>query len=203
MKNIFLVLITFLTFNLFGQPPGGGGGRGQQGQRQQSEQAQEVKRFSARDAAGLFYYDVEKVIKKIKVKDEKKQYQVKKALRNYNFKVKEILFLNSEKLSDLDSVMSSLPKPSKKERNQSSKDNSEENTDRRKIIGNIIGPIRDEVHMHEAELNEMLEGTLSEKQQKKWLKYQKSKKESLVPKKPQNRGNQNSRQSGGQRQRRQ
>ena len=182
MKNIFLVLITFLTFNLFGQPPGGG--RGQQGQRQQPEQAQEVKEFSARDAAGLFYYDVEKVIKKIKVKDEKKLYQVNKALRNYNFKIKEILFLNSEKLSDLDLVISSLPKSSKQNRNQSSEDNSEKNTDRRKIIRNIIGPVRDDVHTHEIELNQILEDILSEKQQKKWLKYQKSKKESLLPKKP-------------------
>ena len=200
MKNIFLVLITFLTFNLFGQPPGGGGGRGQQGQEQQAE---EIKKFSASDAAGLFYYEVEKVIKKIKVKDEKKQYQVKKALRNYNFKIKEILFLNSEKFSDLDLVINSLPKLSKQERNQSSEDNSEENTDKREIIENIIGPVREEVHINESELNQVLEEILSEKQQKKWIKYQNSKKESLKPKKPQDRGNQNSRSNGGQRQRRQ
>ena len=203
MKNIFIVLIIFLTFNLYAQPPGGGGGRRSQGQNPQSEQSQEVKKFSASDAAGLFYYDIEKVVKKIKVKDEKSQYAVKKALRNYNFRIKEILFLNSENLSGLDLVISSLPKPSKEERNQSSEDKSAENNDRRKIIGNIIGPIRKEVKVHETELNQILEDILSEKQQKKWLKYQKSKKESLLPKKAQNRGNQNSRQSGGQRQRRQ
>ena len=203
MKNIFIVLIIFLTFNLYAQPLGGGGGRRSQGQNPQSEQSQEVKKFSASDAAGLFYYDIEKVVKKIKVKDEKSQYAVKKALRNYNFRIKEILFLNSENLSGLDLVISSLPKPSKEERNQSSEDKSAENNDRRKIIGNIIGPIRKEVKIHERELNQILEDILSEKQQKKWLKYQKSKKESLLPKKTQNRGNQNSRQSGGQRQRRQ
>lgn len=203
MKNIFLFLITFLTFNLFAQRSGGGGGRGQQGQNPQSEKSEEIKKFSASDAAGLFYYDVEKVVKKLKIKEEKSQYAIKKALRNYNFKIKEILFLNSEKFSDLDLVISSLPKPSKQERNQSSEDDSVENNDRRKIIGNIIRPIRDEVQIHETELNQILEGILSEKQQKKWLKYQKSIKESLLPQKPQNRGNQNSRQSGGQRQRRQ
>ena len=200
MKNIFLFLITFLSFKLYAQPPGGGGVRGQQGQEQQAE---EIKKFSASDAAGLFYYDVEKVVKKLKVKEEKSQFAIKKALRNYNFKIKEILFLNSEKFSELDLVMSSLAKPSKQERNQSFEDNSDKNSDRRKIIGNIIRPVRDEVQIHETELNQILEGILSEKQQKKWLKYQKSKKESLLPKKTQNRGNQNSRQSGGQRQRRQ
>ena len=100
-------------------------------------------------------------------------------------------------------VINSLPKLSKQERNQSSEDNSEENTDKREIIENIIGPVREEVHINESELNQVLEEILSEKQQKKWIKYQNSKKESLKPKKPQDRGNQNSRSNGGQRQRRQ
>ena len=52
----------------------------------------------------------------------------------------------------------------------------------RKKVEEIIRPVRDSVHEYEKELNEILVGILSEKQQKKWLKYQKKKVESLQPK---------------------
>ena len=99
MNKLFLILVTFLTFNLFAQPPGGGGGGRSQGQRPQSNEVKEVKKFSANDVAGLFYYDIDEVIKKIKVKDEEKQYSVKKALKNYNFRIKEISSISRPLLS--------------------------------------------------------------------------------------------------------
>ncbi|QXP68395.1 hypothetical protein [Polaribacter sp. AHE13PA] len=186
MNKFLLILVTFLTFNLFAQPPGGGGGGRSQGQRPQSNEVKEVKKFSANDVAGLFYYDIDEVIKKIKVKDEEKQYSVKKALKNYNFRIKEIKFLNSAKFSDLDIFMNSMTKE---------KDN-DASQEMRKKVEEIIRPVRDSVHEYEKELNEILVGILSEKQQKKWLKYQKKKVESLQPKKPQNT-NESSRPSRG------
>ncbi len=52
----------------------------------------------------------------------------------------------------------------------------------RKKINEIIRPVRDEVHENEAALNNTLKSFLSEKQNKKWLKYQKNKKKSMRPK---------------------
>ena len=176
MKKFLLILMTFLTFNFFAQPPGGGGGVRSQGQRLQSNEVKEAKKFSANDVAGIFYYDIDEVIKKIKVKDDEKQYSVKKALKNYNFRIKEIKFLNSAKFSDLDIFMSSMSKEK----------DTETSLELRKKVEEIIRPIRDSVHEYEKELNEVLVGVLSEKQNKKWLKYQKKKVESLQPKKPQN-----------------
>ncbi|MFC2109006.1 hypothetical protein ACFLRU_02925 [Bacteroidota bacterium] len=177
MKNILFVLIALFTVNIFAQRPGGGAR--QQNRNFQSEQPQKIKKFKASDAAGIFYYDVEKVIKKIKIKDENKQLRIKKGLRNYNSKIREISFLNSEKFEELDLVVSA----------------SEKNSDIRKKIGAVIRPVREEIRINEKELNRIFEDVLSEKQQKKWLKYQKKK--SLQPKKPQNRENQNSRPTRG------
>jgi hypothetical protein len=197
MKNISFFLIAFITVNVFAQPRGGGGGGRQQGRNSQFDETQEVKKFSASDAAGVFYYDIEKVIKKIKVKDEKKQYQIKKALRNYNSKISEISFLNSDKFEELDIAINSLPKRSRQSRNQFSEDDSENKNDIRKKTGLIIRPVKDEIRENERELNRVLEEILSKKQQKKWLKFQKKKKESLQPQKREGRDNQNFRPTGG------
>ncbi|MGJ8745179.1 hypothetical protein [Polaribacter sp.] len=191
MKNIFFIFISFLTINLFAQPPGGGGGRRSQGGNQESSQAKEVQKFSANDVAGIFYYDIDDVIKKVKVKDTDKQYSLKKALRNYNFKVKEISFLNSIKFSDLDVFVNSMSK---------GKD-SESRKEMRKKVEEAIRPVRDSIHEHEKVLNEILEGLLSEKQTKKWLKYQKKMKQSLEPEKPQNNNRAGSNSNGGGRRR--
>ena len=173
MKKLLFILITFLSFNLFAQPPGGGG---QRGQNTESNKVKEIRKFSANDAAGIFYYDIDEVIKKIKVKDDDKKYAVTKAFRNYNFKIKEISFLNTEKFADLDIFVNSLSKEK----------DSEANKEIREKVREAIRPIKDSVHQKEKELNEVLLTILSEKQYNKWLKYQKQKVESLQPQKPQN-----------------
>lgn len=183
MKNIILILITFLTYNLFSQPPGGGGRR-QQGQSPQSNQTQKEFKFNASEMAGIFYYDINEVIKKTKVKGENNQFLVSKELKNYNFKVKEISFLNSKIFTDLDEVANSI----------SNRGDMEARKKMRRKVDELIRPIRDEVHQMEKELNDNLEKILSEKQFKKWLKYQKKQKESFQPKRPQN----NQRQGQGQ-----
>ena len=191
MKKILFIVILFLTFNLVAQRSRGGGGR-QQGQSPELNQTKEVKKLSAKEISGIFYYDVDEVIKKVKIKDDDKKYSVTKALRNYNFKVKEILFLNAEKFTDLDLLMNAI----------SNERDSESNKNIREKVREVTRPIKENVHEHEKELNEILRGVLSEKQDKKWLKYQKSIIESLQPKKAEN-NNQNSRPSRGSGMRRQ
>ncbi|WP_298778690.1 hypothetical protein [uncultured Polaribacter sp.] len=190
MKKIFYFAILLLNFSLYAQPPGGNGGVQRSGSMQNQQDDRDHKKpkeFKSSEAAGLFYYEIDKVLKKLKIKNDDSKYKVSKALREYNFKIREISFLNSEKLSDLDLVINSFPK----------RDDNESRREMRVKVDEVIRPIRDEVHENEIKLNNDLESLLSEKQNKKWLKYQKKKKESLKPKKSENRNNQNSRPSGG------
>ncbi|WP_139059088.1 hypothetical protein [Polaribacter reichenbachii] len=130
--------------------------------------ARETKEFKASDAAGIFYYDTEEVIKKNKVKDDNLIFKVKKALNNYNFKIKEIALLNSEKLNNLDVVMSSLKDV---QRNNLQNNSSDKSQEMRSNIGKILRPIKEGVQINEKDLNQFLEEILSEKQNKKWIKY--------------------------------
>ncbi len=182
MKKVFIIAVLLLHLGLNAQPPGGGGGRSPQNQNRQGEKS-EIKKFKATEVAGIFYYNTERVVKKLKVKKEEKKFPIIKALRDYNFKVKEILFLNFVQFSDLDILVNSMSKGN----------DNEARLEMRKKVEGVIRPIRDRVHENEKELNLILKGFLSEKQFKKWLKYQKKKKDSLKPKKPENRNKQGSR----------
>lgn len=175
MKKIVVALVLFQSVILFAQG-GRGGGRPPQGGNEQQERPKPEK-FVAKDAAGIFYYEEDKVVKKIKVKDADLEYKVVKSLKVYNNKIKEILFLNSEKLNSLDLIINSKQKLS----NSGNENNSK--NDIRSRVRDIIKPIRDEVRENERILNTSLKDILSEKQLKKWLKYQKKKIESLQPKK--------------------
>lgn len=189
MKKIFFILLLLLNIPFYAQPPGGGngGGRRSQGQESQSNEEQKIKKFSASDVAGIFYYDIEEILKKLKLKDETKEALVSKALKNYNFKIKEISFLNSGKLSDLEVVVNSSFNVNESENREGMREQVEE----------VVRPIRENIDENEKELNLTLESILSEKQQKKWLKYQNKKKESLKPKKPDTSSRQGSRSNGG------
>lgn len=202
MKKIFLVVLLFTSFNFYAQGQSGGE-RSPQNQNRQGGEQREVKEFNASAAAGIFYYDIKKVIKKIKVKDKNTQNIVKKALKDYNFKIKEIAFLNSEKFMGLNVVMKTLKGANIRQGNRN--DNNDDGVGNpvtnkrggiRGKIQNIIRPVRKEIRGHEERLNETLENVLSEKQNKKWLKYQKKQKDELMPKRPERNQNNN-----GQRQR--
>lgn len=211
MKKIYLIALLLANFSFYaqGQRGGNGSGRQQQNQNGQRGEEREVKEFKASDVAGIFYYDIEKVIKKIKVKNEETQNKVKKALKDYNFKIKEIAFLNSDKFNDLDEIMKTEKGTQRRQfnRNENNDDDDLENPVTNKKEGirskvqKIIRPVREEIRENEEILNETLEAILSKKQNKKWLKYQKKIKEELAPKKPQRNNNNGGQQQRGNRQR--
>jgi len=66
------------------------------------------------------------------------------------------------------------------------------------MIEDTVIPVRDSVLKKEKNLNKKLEEVLSSKQLKKWLRYQTSQKNKLIPKPPQNN---QSRNNGGMMQR--
>lgn len=198
MKRILLIALLLANFSYYaqGQRGGNGVGRPPQNQNRQGGNEREVKEFKASDIAGIFYYDVEKVIKKIKVKDEQTQNKVKKALKDYNFKIKEIAFLNSDKFNDLDEIMKMQKGKNKRQGNRNNNNDLENPVTNQKEgirskVQKVIRPVREEIRQNEVILNETLTAFLSEKQNKKWLKYQKKQKEELAPKRvdrKQNRG---------------
>lgn len=185
MKKIIIIILVLYNVSLFAQRRNRGG---------QNNNVEQVKmpKFDAAKRAGVFYYAIEEVIKKVIGKKDNSLLKDKtfKALKKYNDKVKEISSLNSKKISDLDAIVNSM-----------SRGNVGNRVAMRKRIDEVIRPIRDQIRDNEKLLNKTLKELLSEKQNNKWLKYQIKKKKILEAKRP-NRGNRsNSRQSRGGRRR--
>lgn len=205
MNNLAFTFLLLLTTYLSAQPPNGRDQRQNLNRQFTGEQKMEMPK--ATDIAGVFYYDVKKVIKKLKIKNDEAKVVVSKALKEYNFKIKEISFLNKDNFKALDILMKPrrgmrrMPKDGKNFQNDDDIDNDENRGYFRQKIGKIIRPIRRDIQENELVLNTVLNSVLSAKQNKKWLKYQKQQKEKLKPKRPErnNSGGQRQGQMGGQR----
>ncbi|WP_334057201.1 hypothetical protein [Polaribacter sp. P097] len=196
-KILFITLILFSSICLAAPQRGGMGGRSLQNNTGQP-QARAIKAFDASEVAGIFYYDISKVVKKLKIKDDAVATQVRKSLRNYNFKVKEIALINKENFDDLNAIMKTARKANRPDVTIEN-NNQNNNPNIREKVGEIIRPIRAKISVLEETLNAELAAVLSEKQDKKWIKYQESIKEDMKPKRPnrnQNSNNQNQRRGG-------
>ncbi len=136
-------------------------------------------KYVAKNAANLFYYQVDEIPKKIKVKKDKLKNITRKEVRTYNSKIKNISFLNFQKLRELETLVNSI--------GNQARTNPDLNRKLRKNIEIVILPIRDSVAKFEGALNDVLKTALSKKQYKKWIKYQKNVKRELLPKRPRNR----------------
>ena len=211
MKKLLILSAILLTISFYAQPPNGGGNMRSPSQRGQNN-AEKPREFKASNAAGILYYDADKVVKRIKVKKPSLQSEIKLFLKEYNNKIKNIALLNSEKFEELNEEMKKY-KPSQNRNfsnqnyGETTDDDDETNNEGvniRKKVAKVIRPIKKEIRILERELNTNLEANLSEKQFEKWMKYQKSKKDKLMPKRQQNnnggnRGNGGPPNGGGQR----
>jgi hypothetical protein len=187
MKKIVIALLLLNSIYFYAQPPGGGNGRRSPQNQQRGGEEREVKAFKASDVAGIIYYDIDNVFKKIKIKNNKTKISVKESLKHYNSKIKEISFLNSDKFNDLDKLVNSMRNSNSKPLNsnvEGAENNRSGGVNIRQKVRKILRPIREKVNQEERILNESLENVLNEKQFKKWLKYQKKEKESIQPKRP-------------------
>ncbi|QOD62517.1 hypothetical protein H9I45_15810 [Polaribacter haliotis] len=159
-----------------------------------SQQEPEFPKYNAKNVANIFYYNLSEIPEKIKVKKEITKNKTLTELRKYNDKIKKISFLNTPKLLDLELTINSLGKQLYSNRELAEKIS--------KRIQTIIVPIRDSIDIYEKTLNENLEGFLSKKQNKKWLKYQRAEKRKLLPERPKNQNsapvNMNRRRRNGQ-----
>ncbi len=161
MKKIFFIATLFLSFSLFSQG-----------------QAPKMPKYNAKNVVGLFYYDVTEAVEKVKVKKDETKTSFSRSIRNYNSKIKDISFLNSPKLNEVDLTINSIGEQAFTDIDLRNKV--------RKIIEDTVVPLRDSVLKIEKSLNSELEKILNKKQNKKWLRYQRSQKEKLLPKVPQN-----------------
>lgn len=142
-------------------------------------------KFDTKKTAKLFYYNINEVKEKVKVKKDIVLKQTNKALREYNDKIKNISFLNFNKIKELDLLVNSSQKLVRS--------NPDLRLKIRKQINETVYPIRDSIKVNEDKLNNKLKNILSSKQYKRWLKHQKKIKSKLLPQKPERRGVQRSR----------
>ena len=158
MKKSIIILLLFLSFSSFGQ------------------QAPKMPKFIAKNSAKIFYYNFSEVPGEIKVKDEATKNKTIKLLKDYNYKIKKISFLNTPQLSELELTINTLGEKLYSDRALA------ENI--RKRIQVVIFPIRDSINLYEKNLNEDFKSFLSKKQLKKWMKYQRAELKKLIPKQP-------------------
>ena len=163
---LFIVLFSTTLVAQMGGPPQGGQGQG----------AAERPKFNSRNAAGIFYYDIDETVEELKIKSEEKDRAVAKALKLYNKEVKKLEFLNTQNFNDIDLLMnlwmSGAGKNGEKPKEAEGQDH----------LKSVIKDVRDKLKEEGKKLNETMEVVLSEKQLKKWIKYQKNKKKDLLPK---------------------
>ena len=160
MKKTVLLLLVFQSFLLNAQEP------------------PKMLKYNAKNAANIFYYNIDKIPKKIKVKSEALKKITTKELRNYNSKIKNISFLNFQELRELEVLVNTI--------GEQSRTNPDLRRRLRKNIELVILPIRDSVAKFEETVNSAFENVFSKKQYKKWIKYQKNVKRELLPKRPRN-----------------
>jgi hypothetical protein len=134
--------------------------------------AQQPPDFEAEKAAGIFTYDIDKVIQKLKIKDKDIKQSISSAIHEYNAKMYQLSIDHAATFSELDAYFDRQVKLAMQYRDKSQMDGVKAD------IQKTIPPIRREVMKHEQVLNALMESVLDEKQLKKWLNYQKSSKPS-------------------------
>ena len=211
IKNILAIVFVLGISLTYAQPGGGGMGGPQQGggmgQRAGMQQKQEtIPEFNASQVAGIFKYDVDEAIKKIKIKKDKKLIQgVSRAIGTYNIKMDEIALLNKDNFDTLNVYVNTTLKSKRGQKvsqqmgsnNDSRREGSDSKMgDPKELIKAKIDPAKVAVKKEVQNLNKTLEALLSDKQYGKWLKYQEKVKEDNQPKTPSN-SSQGDQQGGG------
>jgi hypothetical protein len=132
-------------------------------------QAQQPPDFNAQKAAGIFEYDIEEVIKKLKIRDEITKNKISRSLIAYNKKMLELSTVHITTFMELENEYNHNIKIAMQKKDRSQMD------DVKAKIKKVLPPIRKQVVAEEKILNDALAMVLSQKQNDKWLKYQKQK----------------------------
>lgn len=192
LKTIFLLVsILMSSTSIFSQQRGG---------RQNSSQAQgqssqmTMPKVNPENMARIIMYDSDEVLKKLKIKSSQKKTIVIQAISKHNSKINEIKTFNYETFDEVKSFLTKKRNEAKLSRDFSTMKESQMQAN------GMLAPIRKKVQLQKKMLNATFEKKLSEKEYKKWLKYQQVELKKLNPKaaeRPQMKSEQNS-QGGGQ-----
>jgi len=187
-KHLILTIL-FFTLNTVAFSQQRGNSSQQQGQRNNQTQ----QKIQPKNMVGIIMYDIDIVLKKIKVKKAPKKAIVSKAISQHNNKINELKTFNYETFDDVTSFLTKKRNEAKLNRDFSTMKEAQMQANE------MLSPIRSKVKFQKNKLNTTLEKELSEKQYKAWLKYQQSELKKLNPKaaeRPQMQSGQRSRGSG-------
>jgi hypothetical protein len=126
--------------------------------------------FNAEKAAGIFEYDIEKVIKKLKIIDDSTKSKVSESLNQHNSKMYELSILHAATFQKLEADFDRNVQIAMRNRDRYQMNGVKAEIQR------IIPPIRMQVQNEEKLLNDAMANYLNEKTYKKWLRYQDAKK---------------------------
>jgi hypothetical protein len=155
MKKIILLLILSCAFNAQAQYGNRNFRNQRQSQMPQPQQEAPEPNFNINRYIGIVIYDIEKTAKKSSVKlSSKEGKEFSKVLTKYNKDIKDITRINTFLLRSTKEMISNQPKVQKK---------MEEN----------LKPILETLKVEDLKLNKTMKTLLSEKQHKKWIKYNK------------------------------
>ena len=168
MKKIILLLILSCAFTTQAQY----GNRNFRNQRQsqipQPQQEAPEPNFNIKRYIGIVVYDIEKTAKKSSVKlSSKEGKEFSKVLTKYNKDIKDITRINTFLLRSTKDMIDNFQKSSMK-----SGDFSNQSKVQKKMEENLK-PILETLKVEDLKLNATMKTLLSEKQHKKWIKYNK------------------------------
>lgn len=166
MKKYVILLILFISYSTYSQY---GNNRNQRQRQMAPSTPRTVKpNFDVDKYIGLVIYDVEKAAKKSKVKlksDEGKKFS--ETLTVYNKKIKDMRRINSFTLRSTKDLVENFQKEASK-----SGDLSNQLTVQKTMMANLK-PITETLKEEDKKLDTTMKAILSQKQYKKWIKYNK------------------------------
>jgi hypothetical protein len=178
LKLVLFSILLLITSSIVAQR--GQGNRGQSQNQIQGER--ELPTFNAENAVGILKYRYKRVLKKTKLKEEKKKSTVAKIISDYNQTINEIKFLHSDELSATENFVAI-----KRAEAKANRDGGAMHFIQQDAMEKLIH-VKHKVHKAKQVLNDQLALVLSEKQFHKWRRIQRARKESLKPQRPDNNG---------------
>ena len=165
MKNFILLIILLFAFTAQAQY-GNGSSRQRQNQMPQTEQKAPEPDFNVERYIGIVNYDIEKAAKKSSVKLSSTEGQeFSRVLTKYNKDIKDITRINTFVLRSTKDMVENYQKTVMK---------TGDNSSQKKVMTTMsenLKPISEILKKEDRELDKTIKALLSEKQYKKWIKY--------------------------------